>query len=154
MRRYWDADMGELERSAWGLVEEAEAEIESITVEALEQELNESEDERKNRNEPIVVDIRDIREVWIEGSIPGAEHAPRGMIEFWADPDTEYYRDFFDPGNRYVLYCNEAGRSALAAKRLGEMGYEDVSHLEGGFTAWQEVGGDAIDVPQKDYTNR
>jgi rhodanese-related sulfurtransferase len=146
--------MGKLERSAWGLVEEAEAEIESITVEALEQELNESEDERKNRNEPIVVDIRDIREVWIEGSIPGAEHAPRGMIEFWADPDTEYYRDFFDPGNRYVLYCNEAGRSALAAKRLGEMGYEDVSHLEGGFTAWQEVGGDVIDVPQKDYTDR
>ena len=146
--------MGELERSAWGLVEEAEAEIESITVEALEQELNESEDERKNRNEPIVVDIRDIREVWIEGSIPGAEHAPRGMIKFWADPDTEYYRDFLRPENRYVLYCNEAGRSALAAKRLGEMGYEDVSHLEGGFTAWQEVGGDVIDVPQKDYTDR
>ena len=146
--------MGKLERSAWGLVEEAEAEIESITVEALEQELNESEDERKNRNEPIVVDIRDIREVWIEGSIPGAEHAPRGMIEFWADPDTEYYRDFLGPENRYVLYCNEAGRSALAAKRLGEMGYEDVSHLEGGFAAWQEVGGDVIDVPQKDYTDR
>ena len=146
--------MGKLERSAWGLVEEAEVEIESITVEALEQELNESEDERKNRNEPIIVDIRDIREVWIEGSIPGAEHAPRGMIEFWADPDTEYYRDFFDPGNRYVLYCNEAGRSALAAKRLGEMGYEDVSHLEGGFTAWQEASGDIIDVPQKDYTDR
>ena len=146
--------MGKLERSAWGLVEEAEAEIESVAVETLRRELDERGEHGEDQGEPIVVDIRDIREVWIEGSIPGAEHAPRGMIEFWADPDTEYYRDFFDPGNRYVLYCNEAGRSALAAKRLGEMGYEDVSHLEGGFTAWQEAGGDVIDVSQKDYTDR
>jgi len=146
--------MGKLERSAWGLVEEAEAEIESVAVETLRRELDERGEHGEDRGEPIVVDIRDIREVWIEGSIPGAEHAPRGMIEFWADPDTEYYRDFLGPENRYVLYCNEAGRSALAAKRLGEMGYEDVSHLEGGFTAWQEVGGDVIDVPQKDYTDR
>jgi rhodanese-related sulfurtransferase len=101
-----------------------------------------------------VLDIRDIREVWIEGSIPEAEHASRGMIEFWADPGTEYYKDFFDPENRYVLYCNEAGRSALAAKRLAEMGYRDVAHLEGGFSAWQEAGGAIVDVPQKEYKDR
>jgi rhodanese-related sulfurtransferase len=160
--------MSELERSAWGLVEAADEEVASVTVETLRGELDESnerEGEResegeadeqaaKNRGETIAIDIRDIREVWIEGSIPGAEHAPRGMIEFWADPETEYYRDFFEPGNRYVLYCNEAGRSALAAKRLAEMGYEDVAHLEGGFTAWQAAGGEVIDVPQKDYKDR
>ena len=155
--------MSELEHTAWGLVAEAEREIESISIEALQCELREgTENENgddggagsENGGEPVVVDIRDIREVWIEGSIPGAKHAPRGMIEFWADPDTEYYKDFFDPTKRYVLYCNEAGRSALAAKRLAEMGYEDVAHLEGGFTAWQEAGGDVVEIPQKNYTNR
>ncbi|EMA53494.1 MULTISPECIES: rhodanese-like domain-containing protein [Halococcus] len=135
--------MSTLERSAWGLVEEAERDVESISVETLEAELAEGE--------TIALDIRDIREVWIERSIPDAEHAPRGMIEFWADPETDYYKDFFDPDRRYVLYCNEAGRSALAAKRLAEMGYTDVAHLDGGFTAWQESGGDVVDVPQKDY---
>ena len=149
--------MGELERSAWDLVAEAEEDVESITVEDLRGELD--GDEQKDstngsRTETVVLDVRDIREVWIEGSIPNAEHAPRGMIEFWADPGTEYYKDFFDPENRYVLYCNEAGRSALAAKRLAEMGYRDVAHLEGGFSAWQEAGGAIVDVPQKEYKDR
>lgn len=135
--------MSTLEWSAWGLAAEAERDTESISVEELETELAEGE--------TVALDIRDIREVWIEGSIPDAEHAPRGMIEFWADPETKYYKEFFDPENRYVLYCNEAGRSALAAKRLAEMGYSDVAHLEGGFTAWQETNGEVVDVPQKDY---
>ena len=138
--------MSTLDRSAWGLVEEAEQDIESVSVAELQTEIEDGE--------TVVVDIRDIREVWIEGSIPDAKHAPRGMIEFWADPSTKYYKEFFDPDNRYVLYCNEAGRSALAAERLGEMGYPDVAHLEGGFTAWQESGGDIVDVPQKDYKSR
>jgi rhodanese-related sulfurtransferase len=149
--------MSELERSAWDLVAEAEKDVESITVEDLRGELD--RDERKdgtngNRTGTVVLDIRDIRELWIEGSIPDAEHAPRGMIEFWADPDAGYYKDFFDPENRYVLYCNEAGRSALAAKRLAGMGYGDVAHLEGGFSAWQEAGGEVVDVPQKEYKDR
>lgn len=135
--------MSTLERSAWGLAEEAEQDIESVSVEELAAEIEEGRS--------IIVDIRDIREVWIEGSIPDAKHAPRGMIEFWADPETNYYKEFFDSETRYVLYCNEAGRSALAAKRLQEMGYSDVAHLEGGFTAWQEAGGEIVDVPQKDY---
>ena len=138
--------MSALERSAWGLVEEAERDVESVSVADLQTEIAEGE--------TVVLDIRDIREVWIEGSIPDAEHAPRGMLEFWADPETKYYKEFFDPENRYVLYCNEAGRSALAAKRLSEMGYSDVAHLEGGFTAWQEAGGETADVPQKDYKHR
>ncbi|EMA44435.1 rhodanese-like domain-containing protein [Halococcus saccharolyticus] len=138
--------MSTLERSAWGLVEEAERDIESISVDELETELA--------AGETTALDIRDIREVWIEGSIPDAEHAPRGMLEFWADPETEYYKEFFDPDRRYVLYCNEAGRSALAAKRLAEMGYTDVTHLKGGFTAWQEADGEIVDVPQKDYKDQ
>jgi rhodanese-related sulfurtransferase len=137
--------MSALERSAWGLVEEAERDVASITVDELEAELADGG--------TIALDIRDIREVWIEGSIPDAEHAPRGMVEFWADPGTKYYKEFFDPDRRYVLYCNEAGRSALAAKRLEEMGYTDVAHLDGGFTAWQEASGEVVDVPQKDYKN-
>ena len=137
--------MSTLERSAWGLVEEVERGVASITVDELEAELADGG--------TIALDIRDIREVWIEGSIPDAEHAPRGMLEFWADPGTKYYKEFFDPDRRYVLYCNEAGRSALAAKRLEEMGYTDVAHLDGGFTAWQEAGGEVADVPQKDYKN-
>jgi rhodanese-related sulfurtransferase len=134
-----------LDRTAWGMVEEAEEAVESLSVAELRAEL----DERT-----VLVDIRDVREVWIEGSIPDAEHAPRGMIEFWADPGTDYYKPFFDPQNRYVLYCNEGGRSALAAESLREMGYPDVAHLEGGFTAWQAADAPTVDVPQKDYKDR
>ncbi|MEF8863855.1 MAG: rhodanese-like domain-containing protein [Haloarculaceae archaeon] len=135
-----------LDRTAWGMVEEADATVESLSVEELRAELE--------ADESIPVDIRDIREVWIEGSISDAEHAPRGMIEFWADPDTEYYKPFFDPENRYVLYCNEGGRSALAARDLREMGYPDVAHLAGGFTAWQAADAPTVDVPQKDSKSR
>lgn len=133
-----------LERTAWGMAETADEQVESLSVERLRAEL--ADDDR-----PVLVDIRDIREVWLEGSIPDAKHAPRGMIEFWADPETAYYKEFFHPENRYVLYCNEGGRSALAAKRLREMGYPDVAHLDGGFTAWQEAEAETVDVPQKDY---
>ncbi|NHN57816.1 MULTISPECIES: rhodanese-like domain-containing protein [Halorussus] len=141
--------MTELDRTAWGMAEAADEAVESVTVEELRAELDEAGESRDG--ETVVVDVRDIREVWIEGSIPDAQHAPRGMIEFWADPETKYHKEFFDPEKRYVLFCNEAGRSALAARRLGEMGYSDVAHLEGGFTAWQEAGGEVADVPQKDY---
>ena len=137
-----------LDRTAWGMVETADETVESVSVADLRAEL------ARDGPGPVLVDIRDIREVWIEGSIPDAEHAPRGMIEFWADPGTEYYKPFFDPGNRYVLYCNEGGRSALAARDLRAMGYHDVAHLNGGFTAWQAADAPTVDVPQKDYKGR
>jgi rhodanese-related sulfurtransferase len=140
-----DADFA-VDPGAWEMAEEADAEVETVTVEDLDAE----------RDDPdtVVLDVRDIREVWIEGSIPDAQHAPRGMLEFWADPGTEYYKDFFRPENRYVCYCNAGGRSAMAADRLREMGYPDVAHLEGGFTAWQEADVETVDVPQKDYESR
>lgn len=137
-----DADF-DLDQRAWGLADAADETVESVTVDELDAE--------RDRDDVVVLDVRDIREVWIERSIPDAEHAPRGMIEFWADPDTEYYKPFFRPENRYVLYCNGGGRSALAARDLREMGYPDVAHLAGGFTAWQEAGKGTVDVPQRDY---
>ncbi|WP_255197976.1 rhodanese-like domain-containing protein [Halorarius litoreus] len=136
----------DLDQRAWGLAEAADAEVASVTVDELDAE--------RGDEGVVVVDIRDIREVWIEGSIPDVEHAPRGMLEFWADPETVYYKPFFHPENRYVLYCNEGGRSALAARRLREMGYPDVAHLDGGFTAWQDAAKPTVDVPQKDYSSR
>jgi rhodanese-related sulfurtransferase len=152
-----DADFT-VDRKAWDLAAEADAAVETVTVEELQAELaveHESEDgdggAGEGEGDLVVLDVRDIREAWIEGGIPSAKHAPRGMIEWWADPSTEYYKPFFHPSNRYVVYCNEAGRSALVARVLGEMGYDDVAHLEGGFTAWQEQGGEIEDVPQRDY---
>ena len=147
-----------VDQKAWDLAAEADAAVETVTVEELRAELaaeredgDENEDGGAGEGDLVVLDVRDIREAWIEGGIPGAKHAPRGMIEWWADPSTEYYKPFFHPSNRYVVYCNEAGRSALVARVLGEMGYDDVAHLEGGFTAWQEQGGETEDVPQRDY---
>ena len=140
----------EPEKRAWAMAEAAEEHVEVLSVEALH-------DERATRGDDDdfeLLDIRDIREVWIEGAIPGARLAPRGMLEFWADPDTIYYKEYFHPDRRYVLYCNEGGRSALAAKCLQDMGYGDVAHLDGGFTAWEEAGYETEDVPQKDYKSR
>ena len=137
--------MAALKRAIWDMVDDAKAEVETISVEDAMEELETG---------TVFVDIRDVRELWIEGTIPGSKHAPRGMLEFWADPETEYYRDYFDPDTRYILFCNEAGRSPLAAKRMFEMGFSDVAELDGGFTAWKAAGGLVEDVPQKDYKNR
>ena len=95
----------------------------------------------------VFVDIRDIRELWREGAIPGAMHSPRGMLEFWVDPDSPYHRDVFATGNKFVLYCASAWRSALAAKALQEMGFGPVAHIGGGFTAWKEADG-PVDAPK------
>jgi rhodanese-related sulfurtransferase len=85
----------------------------------------------------VFVDIRDIRELEREGMIPGALHAPRGMLEFWVDPDSPYYKPIFGEGKRLILYCASAWRSALATKTLQDMGLPHVCHLEGGFGAWK-----------------
>jgi rhodanese-related sulfurtransferase len=88
----------------------------------------------------LVVDIREPRELEREGALPGAYRAPRGMLEFWVDPQSPYYRPALDDGRTLVLYCGSAWRSALAAAALQEMGREDVVHLEGGFGAWKAEG--------------
>ena len=85
----------------------------------------------------VFVDIRDIRELEREGMIPNAMHAPRGMLEFWVDPDSPYFKPVFGEGKRLVLYCASAWRSALATETLQKMGVPGVCHLEGGFGAWK-----------------
>lgn len=85
----------------------------------------------------IFVDIRDIRELEREGMIPDALHAPRGMLEFWVDPESPYYKPIFGEGKRLILYCASAWRSALATDTLQIMGVPNVSHLEGGYSAWK-----------------
>jgi len=87
----------------------------------------------------VFIDIRDVRELEREGMIPNAMHAPRGMLEFWVDPDSPYYKPIFGEGKRLVLYCASAWRSALATETLQRMGVPNVSHLEGGFSAWKKA---------------
>ena len=88
----------------------------------------------------LFVDLRDIRELHREGAIPGSFHAPRGMLEFWVDPESPYHKPIFASGKRFVLYCASGWRSALAADTLTRMGVPRVCHLQGGFTAWKNAG--------------
>jgi rhodanese-related sulfurtransferase len=115
------------------LVAEAEQEIETIGVEAA-LELHGSDD-------VLFVDLRDVRELWREGLIPGAFHCPRGMLEFWIDPESIYYRELFACGKKFLFYCNLGWRSALAAQISQQMGLTPVAHLGGGFDAWVAAGG-------------
>jgi rhodanese-related sulfurtransferase len=89
----------------------------------------------------VLVDLRDVRELKRVGKIPGAFSCPRGMLEFWIDPDSPYHKDVFNQDKTYVFYCASAWRSALAARTAMEMGLSPVAHIEGGFGAWQEAGG-------------
>lgn len=123
------------------MIEAARERVSEIPPDELERE--------RERDEVLVVDIRDVRELWREGRIPGARHVPRGMLEFWSDPENRYHRDFMDPNARVVLYCAEGERSALAGDTLQRLGYSDVAHLGGGFAAWRESGGDVEQVEKK-----
>jgi rhodanese-related sulfurtransferase len=97
----------------------------------------------------VFVDIRDVRELQREGMIPGAVHAPRGMLEFWVDPESPYYKDVFGSGKEFYFYCASAWRSALATLAVQEMGLDPVAHIEGGFSAWKKAGGPVGEKPEK-----
>lgn len=88
----------------------------------------------------ILIDVREPEELDDEGLIAGAVHAPRGLLEFWADPASPAHRAPFDPAARTILYCAAGSRSALAADALGQLGYRDVAHLAGGLAAWKQAG--------------
>lgn len=94
----------------------------------------------QERGEALLVDLRDIRELEREGRIPGAFHCPRGMLEFWIDPESPYHKPVFAEPRRFVFYCASGWRSALAAKTAQDMGLAPVAHLGGGFTAGREAG--------------
>lgn len=119
-------------KTVGNLVAEAKADIENLSVEELKAEL-------ENPN-VLVVDIRETQERVNWGTIPDAKHVPRGMLEFCADPQSPYYRFWFQEQRRIVLFCAGGGRSALAAKTLMEMGFSNVAHLELGFGGWQKAG--------------
>ena len=89
----------------------------------------------------LLVDIRDPRELARDGKIPGALHAPRGMLEFWIDPESPYYKPVFGEDRQFVFFCAGGLRSALTAKTLQDMGLAPVAHIVGGFSAWKEAGG-------------
>ena len=93
--------------------------------------------DRQQAGGAILIDIRDIRELQRDGRIEGAFHAPRGMLEFWADPDSPYHKEIFATEGELVLFCASSWRSALAAKTLQDMGLNNIRDMEGGFTAWK-----------------
>jgi len=128
-----------MKTSFQGLLDAANAAIETITVEEA-MALHGDAD-------TVFVDLRDIRELKASGSIDGAEHCPRGMLEFWFHPDSPYFKPVFGQDKRYVLFCALGLRSALATKTLQDMGLDDVVHIEGGFTAWREAGGALAQLP-------
>ncbi|TAN55797.1 MAG: rhodanese-like domain-containing protein [Magnetospirillum sp.] len=95
----------------------------------------------------VFVDLRDVRELEREGMVPGAFHAPRGMLEFWVDPSSPYFKEVFGQAKRFVFYCQSGWRSALATKAVQEMGLGPVAHVEGGFRAWKDAGGPVGEKP-------
>ena len=95
-------------------------------------------------DEHVFVDLRDIRELQRSGMIPGAFSCPRGMLEFWIDPDSPYHKPVFNQDKTYVFYCASAWRSALSAKQAMEMGLKPVMHLEGGFSEWVKQDGPVV----------
>lgn len=115
------------------LVEEARTRIETLSAEVA----------RGLLDDPGVqfVDLRDVRELERDGMIPGAFHAPRGMLEFWVDPGSPYFKAVFGSGRLFVFYCASGWRSALATAAVQDMGLEPVCHIDGGFNGWKAAGG-------------
>lgn len=113
------------------LVSQAKSNVENLTPDQVAEELLAG---------AVVVDLREPAELANDGMIEGAAHAPRGMLEFWADPSSPYHRAEFDPARRTILYCASGGRSALAAAALRDLGYTNVAHLDGGIKGWVQAG--------------
>ncbi len=114
------------------MVAEAKKQVQNLTVDEAAQELE--------QGDAVLVDVREPSERAQSGYIAGAVEAPRGMLEFWADPTNAYHREEFDPDRRIILHCASGGRSALAAAALQNLGYDNVAHMDGGFKAWKEAG--------------
>lgn len=119
-------------KSATDLVKEAKQQIENLSPDQVKEELS--------KGKATLIDIRESEELKQNGRIEGATHAPRGMLEFYADESLPYHRPEFDKNKRIILHCASGGRSALAAATLKQMGYTNVAHMDGGFKAWKESG--------------
>ena len=124
------------------LVEEAEKTIKTFTANEVAKFIQ--------NNEVKLIDVRDIRELWKEGTIKGSTHIPRGMLEFWLDPESSYYKEKkIDMNKKLVLFCALGLRSALATKSLVDMGFENVAHVKGGFDALKKVGLEVVEKEKK-----
>ena len=128
-----------LKKGIKDLIAEAEKKSKGISPEAAKAKLDDPD--------TVFVDLRDVRELERDGMIPGAFHAPRGMLEFWVDPDSPYYKPVFAPGKTLILYCAADWRGVLSAATLAEMGVENVLHLEGGLGQWTKAGLPVADKP-------
>jgi rhodanese-related sulfurtransferase len=123
------------------LLAEAEGNIENVSA---EQAIGDAK-----RPDVVIVDIRDPREIEREGRIPNSFHAPRGMLEFWVDPDSPYFKPVFGEDKTFIIHCASGWRSALATETLQRMGLKPVKNLKGGFTAWKAAGGPVEKPPSK-----
>jgi rhodanese-related sulfurtransferase len=121
------------------LVAAAEREVETLSA----------ADAVKLHGQPdvVLIDIRDIRELNREGRVPGAFHCPRGLLEFWVDPQSQYHKPVFAQDKRFVFFCAGGLRSALAAQTVQRMGLRPVAHVGGGFAAWKQAGG-PVEAPE------
>lgn len=128
-------------KSVKDLVAEASAKIQTIKLTEAEGLLSSSKH--------VFVDLRDIRELQKTGKIPNAFSCPRGMLEFWIDPQSPYHKEIFNQDKTYIFYCASAWRSALSTLTAQEMGLTPVCHLEGGFGAWQKAGLPIEDMPKR-----
>ncbi len=127
----------QLKKGVMQLVDEAMSEVVTLTVDEAAAKVNDPN--------VLFVDIRDARELDREGQIPSAFNVNRGMLEFWVDPASPYFKEPLGDDREKVLYCAGGWRSALAAKTLQDMGISNVSHIEGGFGAWKEAGKPIVD---------
>ena len=128
------------------LVAEAMAEVKTYSVAEVLARMNDARVQ--------IVDIRDIREL-AEGTVLGAFHAPRGMLEFWVDPTSPYHKPLFaDEAKEFILFCGAGWRSALAAKALQDMGMTNVAHIDGGYTEWVKQGAPTETLEQQKARRR
>ena len=129
-------------KSSQLLVEEAQKKIQTLTPEEVKNLVQ--------KKEVTLIDVRDIRELWKEGTIENSKHIPRGMLEFWLDPESSYYKaNKIKDLKKMVLFCALGWRSALATKSLVEMGFQNVAHVDGGFDALKKIGLKVINKEKK-----
>ena len=128
--------MVQLKMGVMEMVEAARGEIEEV----------EPADAIREAGDPdtLVIDIRDVRERRRDGYIPGSFHCPRGMVEFWIDPDSPYYKPVFDEKKRFLFHCAADWRSALTVQTVNRMGFAGAAHVKGGLKGWREAGGPVV----------
>ncbi len=124
-------------KSATDLVKEAKQQIENLSPDQVNEELS--------KGNVTLIDIRESEELKQNGRIASSVHAPRGMLEFYADPSLPYHKPEFDKNKKIILHCASGGRSALAAATLKQMGYKKIAHLDGGIKAWKDSGKPVIE---------